>query len=111
MKTTFLLSVTMCLFATTAWSQTDATATTAKKAAITQESTSPGSVAADQYNYHDKKIITAMRSGQIPADFPKFDSKTMSDAQYVEICRQWMYNHKELITQEYYTKLERKFGK
>lgn len=100
----------MCLFATTAWSQTDATTTTAKKAAVTQESTSPGPSAADQYNYHDKKIIKAMRNGQIPADFPKFDSSTMSDAQYVEICRQWMFDHKDLITQEHYLKLERKYG-
>ena len=110
MKTTFLLSVMMCLFATTAWSQTDATTTSAKKAAVTQQSTSPGEGAADQYNYHDKKIIKAMKSGQIPADFPKFDSSSMTDEQYAETCRRWMYDHKELIVQEYYVKLERKYG-
>lgn len=51
-----------------------------------------------------------MRNGQIPADFPEFDAAKMSETQYAETCRRWMLDHPELVTEEYHTKLTRKYG-
>ncbi len=74
------------------------------KIQMSERASSPGSGPADLYNYHDKKILNALKANEIPSEFPKYDSKSMTEQEYVAICRRWLREHPELVTAEYLRK-------
>lgn len=98
MKRTLLLTVGFCFVLTFGMAQ-DVKAP--KQTQLSESSSSPGPAAADQFNFLDKKILTALKGDEIPADFPRYDAATMTEKQYAGTCRMWLAEHPELCTAEH----------
>lgn len=56
------------------------------------------------YAFDTKKLASYFISGQIPADFPKYDA-TLTKEENKEIAKNWAKQHQDLITEEAKAKL------
>jgi hypothetical protein len=98
MKRTLLLTISFCFAFNYGIAQD---ASKVKPANLKESSAERGPGEADQYNFLDKKIFTALKGNKIPVDFPKYNAATMTEQQYKQTCRAWLAERPELCSAEY----------